>query len=137
MERQSRRDLGDSAPDQIDIEVGLALRRARLHRKLSQTDLGKALGISFQQIQKYERGANRVSASMLVKAARFMKISASTLLPDEDEAPAQSFVRRFTEARGVESLVDAYCALPDAGQRRAVLELLLAMASPSTETGQD
>jgi transcriptional regulator with XRE-family HTH domain len=127
MQSLRQRQPGDSAPDQIDVEVGLALRRARLHRKLSQTELGNALGISFQQIQKYERGANRISASMLVKSARFLKINASDLLPQEDAPPSQSFVRRFTEARGVETLVDAFCELPDAGQRRAVLELLLAM----------
>ncbi len=137
MQSRSRKQLGDSGPDQIDVEVGLALRRARLHRKLSQTELGNALGISFQQVQKYERGANRVSASMLVKAARFLNISASDLLPQEEAAPNQSFVRRFTEARGVEALVDAYCDLPDAAQRRAVLELLLAMAPNSNGKAQD
>jgi len=132
MQSRSRKQLGDSAPDSIDVEVGLALRRARLHRKLSQTELGNALGISFQQIQKYERGANRISASMLVKSARFLNISASDLLPQEDAPPSPSFVRRFTEARGVETLVDAYCDLPDAAQRRAVLELVLAMAPTAT-----
>jgi transcriptional regulator with XRE-family HTH domain len=137
MERRSRTDAADFAPDQIDVEVGLALKRARLHRKLSQTDLGQALGISFQQIQKYERGANRVSASMLVKAARFMKISAATLLPEEDAPPTQSFVRRFSEARGVETLVDAYCALPDAALRRAVLELVIAVAPRPTDPISD
>jgi transcriptional regulator with XRE-family HTH domain len=136
MQSKSAQRLGDSAPDQIDVEVGLALRRARLLRKLSQTELGNALGISFQQIQKYERGANRVSASMLVKAARFLKINASDLLPKDDERQSQSFVRRFTEVRGVEKLVDAYCALPDAAQRRAVLDLVLAMA-PTSDRGQE
>ncbi len=131
MKSHGRKQMGDAAPDQIDVEVGLALRRARLHRRLSQTDLGNALGLSFQQIQKYERGANRVSASMLVKAARFLNISASDLLPQEDAPPSPSFVRRFTEARGVETLVDAYCNLPDAAQRRAVLDLVLAMAPSS------
>jgi transcriptional regulator with XRE-family HTH domain len=132
MQSRSRRDQGDSAPDQIDVEVGLALRRARLHRKFSQTELGNALGISFQQVQKYERGANRISASMLVKAARFLTIKASDLLPPEDAPKSQPFVRRFTDARGVETLVDAYCDLSTAAQRRVVLELVLAMASAST-----
>ncbi len=132
MQGRSRRLLGASAPDQIDVEVGLALRRARLHRKLSQTELGNALGISFQQVQKYERGANRVSASMLVKAARFLAINASDLLPLQEASPSPSFVRRFTEARGVEALVDAYCDLADAAQRRAVLELVLAMGPRAT-----
>ncbi len=132
MQGRSRRLLGASAPDQIDVEVGLALRRARLHRKLSQTELGNALGISFQQVQKYERGANRVSASMLVKAARFLAINASDLLPPQEAPPSPSFVRRFTDARGVETLVDAYCDLADAAQRRAVLEIVLAMGPLAT-----
>jgi transcriptional regulator with XRE-family HTH domain len=114
-------------PDVIDVEVGLAIRRARVRLKLSQTDLGRALGISFQQIQKYERGANRVSASMLVKAARFLNVSAADLLPPDDAPPTPAIARRFTEVRGVEELVDAYCALPQSAQRRAVLELVTAM----------
>lgn len=57
------------ATDPVDRFVGERLRAARLASGLSQTELGKAMGLSFQQVQKYERGTDRISASMLVRAA--------------------------------------------------------------------
>lgn len=56
-----------TTPDPIDVHVGRQLRLLREKRKISQTAIGEACGVSFQQIQKYERGANRISASVLWK----------------------------------------------------------------------
>ena len=61
-------------PHPIDISVGRQLRQARKARGLSQASLGEAIGISFQQVQKYERGDNRVSASKLAEAALFFQL---------------------------------------------------------------
>lgn len=61
-------------PHPIDISVGRQLRQARKARGLSQASLGEAIGISFQQVQKYERGDNRVSASKLAEAALFFQV---------------------------------------------------------------
>lgn len=71
---------GNRTPDPIDITVGSRLRTRRRAAGLSQAHLGQTLGISFQQIQKYERGHNRLSASMLVKAAASLGCSPSDLL---------------------------------------------------------
>ena len=60
--------------DPIDIHVGARIRDRRKALKLSQSDLGDHLDLTFQQVQKYERGANRVSASMLYKAAAKLKV---------------------------------------------------------------
>lgn len=127
--QQTRRmPVSEGGPDQIDVEVGLNLRRMRLARGFSQTELGNALGVSFQQIQKYERGANRLSASMLVKAARFLAISSADLLPpDDDVKPMPNFVHRFAEVRGVPELVDGYCTLRNPALRSILLQLLRAM----------
>jgi len=123
-----RTPVSEGGPDQIDVEVGLNLRRMRLARGFSQTELGNALGVSFQQIQKYERGANRLSASMLVKAARFLAVPASDLLPADDEVkPMPGFVNRFAEVRGVPELVDAYCGLKNPALRTVLLQLLRAV----------
>jgi transcriptional regulator with XRE-family HTH domain len=120
--------VSEGGPDQIDVEVGLNLRRMRLARGFSQTELGNALGVSFQQIQKYERGANRLSASMLVKAARFLAIPSADLLPpDDDVRPMPDFVNRFSEVRGVPELVDSYCTLRNPALRNVLLQLLRAM----------
>lgn len=54
----------------IDIHVGGRLRKARQGKKMSQTQLGEALGVTFQQVQKYERGTNRISAGKLALAAK-------------------------------------------------------------------
>lgn len=57
-------------PDEIDRRIGRNIRRLRKARRLSQTRLGMALGVTFQQIQKYESGANRISASALFRLAQ-------------------------------------------------------------------
>lgn len=61
-------------PDPVDVFVGTQMRLLRKQRELSQTALAQGLGLTFQQIQKYERGANRVSASMLYKAAGLLGV---------------------------------------------------------------
>ena len=63
--------------DKLEVLIGRNLRRARERRKLSQTKLGDAFGITFQQIQKYESGKNRISASLLFRAARVLNVPIS------------------------------------------------------------
>ena len=75
--------LGGS--DLVDIHVGRKLRALRRERQLAQSVLGEAIGVTFQQIQKYEKGANRVSASMLYAIARRMAVPLTAFfegLPD-------------------------------------------------------
>jgi len=92
---------------------------------MSQAELAEALGITFQQIQKYERAANRVSASMLVKAARFLGVAPADLLPAEDEAgPAPARFGRHTEVGGSVEALNAYCEIPTPGLRGVVLNLM-------------
>ena len=69
-------------PDPIDIRVGAALRRARLARGLSQTQLAEAHGVSYQQVQKYERGTNRVSVSTLFRLAAALGVSPAQLVAE-------------------------------------------------------
>jgi transcriptional regulator with XRE-family HTH domain len=130
--RQSRSGAQpESFPDMIDVEVGLNLRRARLLRKLSQTQLGDALGISFQQIQKYERGVNRLSTSMLIRAARFLGITPVELLPQPEaaEAPRGGLGSQRSGVRGAAEVVNAYCSVPSPRVRRALLQFIRAVAS--------
>ena len=63
-----------TAPHPVDQHVGARLRLARSLRGHSQAALGKAVGVTFQQIQKYERGANRLSASTLFRLAVFLEL---------------------------------------------------------------
>ncbi len=64
----------EAAADPVDVAVGARIRLLRKMRGLSQQALAEAAGVTFQQIQKYERGSNRVSASMLYKAATAMAV---------------------------------------------------------------
>ena len=60
--------------DKLEALIGRNLRRFRERRQLTQTELGDRFGVTFQQIQKYEKGNNRMSASLLFRAAGFLKV---------------------------------------------------------------
>src|SRR6201996_5181096 len=86
-------------PDPIDIEVGGRIRTRRTALGVSQTALAKALGLTFQQVQKYEKGANRVSASTLVRVARELGVSVGFLVGEAvDTSPKASPDRSMDEA---------------------------------------
>ncbi|MBI1198697.1 MAG: helix-turn-helix domain-containing protein [Phenylobacterium sp.] len=102
-----------SAPDPIDIAVGARIRLARKTRGLSQEALASAGGITFQQIQKYERGANRVSASMLVKIARTLDTPVAELFGVNDQARGVTDeVATLLGEPGALDLLRAYARLP-------------------------
>ena len=126
-------------PDPIDIAVGLRLRTLRKSHGMSQDQLGRALGITFQQIQKYERGTNRISASMLVKAARTLGVASAVLLPDEgDPTPRTPVVLTLlAQTRGVEELVETYARIKSPRLRRAVLQLARALAADVVTVPED
>ncbi|MFT4075018.1 MAG: helix-turn-helix transcriptional regulator [Asticcacaulis sp.] len=89
-------------PHPVDMIVGHNIRERRRSRKLSQEALASAVGLTFQQIQKYERGSNRVSASMLCDISRVLKCRAADLLPDNDEvsqAPEWLVAARALQSR--------------------------------------
>lgn len=65
----------DRYPNPVDVHVGLQVRLRRKALKMSQETLAEALGLTFQQVQKYERGTNRVSASKLYEIARTLQVS--------------------------------------------------------------
>src|SRR6266508_6549705 len=73
MERKSR----TKAPDARDVDVGRRIRAQRLVCRMSQTELANALGVTFQQVQKYEKGVNRVGAGRLAKIADTLRVPIS------------------------------------------------------------
>lgn len=70
------------APDPIDIHVGQRLKARRVGLRISQSEIGKALDVTFQQIQKYENGANRVGASNLYKLSKALNVDVSYFFDD-------------------------------------------------------
>lgn len=77
-----------ATPDPIDVHVGAEIRTRRKALGISQEKLGEQCSVTFQQVQKYERGANRVSASMLSRMARALACSPGDFFPASDHEPA-------------------------------------------------
>jgi transcriptional regulator with XRE-family HTH domain len=77
----------ETGPEPVDVYVGQKIAERRHALGLSQSDLGQAIGVTFQQVQKYERGGNRVSASRLWMIAEFLGVRINDLLPPLDGDP--------------------------------------------------
>ena len=96
-----RRTVIHDGPDPIDVHVGKQMRLFRTLKGMSQERLASELGVTFQQIQKYERGTNRVSASMLYRAAQALQVPVSGFFEGLEgprhELPAQA-IDRFSVA---------------------------------------
>lgn len=105
--------------DPIDVYIGQRLRAERLARKMSQADLGAALNVTFQQIQKYERGDNRVSASMLTKAAKALGLSVTEFFPPEKISAVANRRVEIGALRGGAALSNYFVAMTPA--RRQIL----------------
>jgi len=105
--------------DPIDVHIGRRLRAERLARKMSQAELGVALNVTFQQIQKYERGDNRVSASMLAKAAEALDLSVTEFFPPERISAAAARRVEISALRGGAALSSYFVAMTPA--RRQIL----------------
>ncbi|MBO9545440.1 helix-turn-helix transcriptional regulator [Caulobacter sp.] len=123
--------LDPDAPDPVDIHVGRQLRIHRLALGVSQQDLAEALSVSFQQIQKYESGANRISASKLYKAARALRIAPSALfegLEVDDNPSALGQFADFIAAPSSNRLAAAFPQLT-AAQQRILADLVETLVS--------
>ena len=131
-EARMARSANDLGPDPIDVYVGIKLRGARKARGCSQEQLAKSLGLTFQQVQKYERGANRISSSMLVRSARYLRISVSSLLPP-DEAETESLhnptLQLIASIRGSDELILAFGRIKSPRLRRQMVILAQALAA--------
>ena len=119
-----RRISGDG-PDLVDIHVGNRMRAMRLLRGLSQSALGTQLGVTFQQIQKYERGANRLSASMLWHAADALNVPVSYFF--DEFRPDQPTAKQDQPRSDEIALVRHFRRLPQRLQR-ALAELAEVLA---------
>ena len=110
-------------PDPIDVAVGARVRIRRRWLGFSQTQLANALGITFQQVQKYERGANRVSASMLVKIAVKLETTVAALVGEDGQAPVEAIIYAQLATPGATDLLAAFAAIDDGESRRALLTI--------------
>ena len=130
--------VSKKAPNPIDIHVGARVRLRRMTLGMSQEKLGEHLGITFQQIQKYEKGTNRIGASRMQAIARVLSTPVAFFFEDApgiapvagDQgfgAGANPVVEFLSSAEGL-ALNKAFLRIKDGKQRRKVVELVKAMA---------
>lgn len=131
--RRRRKTIAIDGPDPVDVHVGMRLRQRRTLLGMSQEKLAKAFGVSFQQVQKYERGANRISASRLHLLTKILDVPVSYFfeglpssitdrpLPTDSDAPDRMTSRETLE------LVRAYYKILDPGVRKRLVDLARAL----------
>jgi len=118
------------APHTVDVHVGKTIRIKLLMRKVSQTELGDRVGVTFQQIQKYEKGSNRVSASMLVEIAGALDVDVRSFFEDisananDNPTPSDEFV----VSRDGVLLNAAFLSIKNEQVRKKIVKLVQAIA---------
>ncbi len=139
----------NKARNPIDLYVGGRVRMRRMLVGLSQEKLGDALGVTFQQIQKYEKGANRIGASRLHQIAQVLGVPVSFFY--DGAAPAGETAPGFAEAPALDHVADflatseglhlnkAFVRIQDAGVRRKLVALVEAVANaqPAGKDSED
>jgi transcriptional regulator with XRE-family HTH domain len=124
-------------PDPLDVMVGAKIRIFRAHRRISQTELAEQIGVTFQQVQKYEKGTNRVGAGRLSRIAAVLGVSIGELFESPGEKPADlsSPFRLLTDPSALRVL-KAYARTTSPRIRRAIAELVEGIADrrPATKS---
>jgi transcriptional regulator with XRE-family HTH domain len=113
-----------------DIVIGERIKARRNLIEMSQDDLGQALGVSFQQIQKYEKGINRISSGRLIELANTLQCSVTDLVGGAEKGSAKStpFSRYVASKEGV-AVINAMTKISSPALRRHVINLVETLAS--------
>jgi transcriptional regulator with XRE-family HTH domain len=134
---------GSRRPNPIDIHVGSRVRFRRMLLGMSQEKLGEKLGLTFQQIQKYEKGINRIGASRLFDLAHVLGVSVQFFYEEAPatepqpldgfaEKPAEGSIVEFLRSRDGLELNKAFVRISDAKARRAIVDLVRSLANDET-----
>jgi transcriptional regulator with XRE-family HTH domain len=138
-EIMSATSTGRKAPNAIDVHIGQKIRARRVHLGMSQGTLADALGLTFQQVQKYEKGVNRVGGSRLQHISDALGVSPSHFFngaptvgnkapaPNEGEL-SQLEINSFLATRDGALLVRSYLAIEQKPLRQAVIDLMRTVA---------
>ena len=134
------RGVGEDGPHPVDRHVGRRVCEKRISLGYNQSDLGRALGLTFQQIQKYEKGANRISASKLWDIARFFKVDVGYFFQGlnaqpgmaEGEAGAAAFDHDFPSTRYTIEMARLAPQL-SSRQQKLALDMIREMTGKSDE----
>src|ERR1700731_3010722 len=126
--------MAKKAPNPIDKHVGSRVRMRRMMLSMSQEKLGGALGLTFQQVQKYEKGTNRIGASRLQQISHILQVpvafffeGAPSFHPQTDgvgEAPSPTYVSDFLATSDGLALTKAFMEIKEPKLRRRIVDLV-------------
>ncbi|MEX6509243.1 helix-turn-helix domain-containing protein [Jiella sp. M17.18] len=126
--------MARTSSDDADVMIGQRIRARRLALDMSQTVLGEALGVTFQQVQKYEKGANRVPAGRLQRMAAVFNVPVSFFFESSQvEKIDDGGLSAFTSSREGRDLNRAFAAIGGRDVRRRVIRLVEAIAAGEAE----
>jgi transcriptional regulator with XRE-family HTH domain len=121
----------------IDKHVGSRVRMRRMMLNMSQEKLGDALGLTFQQVQKYEKGTNRISASRLHEMSRILQVPVPFFFDDapqmtgqsrrDGEAPSPAYVSDFLASSDGHALMRAFMRISNSAVRRSIVHMVEAI----------
>jgi transcriptional regulator with XRE-family HTH domain len=121
-------------PNPVDRHVGSRVRMRRIMLGMSQEKLGEGLGLTFQQIQKYEKGTNRIGASRIQQISEILQVPVSFLFEGSPgssagadrfgEAPSPAYVADFLATTEGLALIRAFTRVPDIKLRRAIVDMV-------------
>jgi transcriptional regulator with XRE-family HTH domain len=124
--------MSSKQQDPLDIEVGRRVRALRLEKGMSQEKLGNQLALTFQQIQKYENGTNRIGSGRLQRIAQILGVSVSALYPDPVPAGRTSQeVAELIDTGSTLRLLRAYSRMRSPSLQRALTTLVEEIAEKS------
>jgi len=127
----NRRASSEKGAEPVDLFVGAKLRARRLELKMSQTALAEAVGLTFQQVQKYEKGTNRIAPSRLQVFAQMLNVPVTyffPVVPLARDSVAISAAEKLMQTRQGLRLAEAFTALEGHAAREALVKLAEALA---------
>ena len=124
--------------DEVDIHVGRRVRQRRESLGISQGRLAHHLGLTFSQVQKYEKGVNRIGAGRLFLIASFLKVPVQFFVEGLEQSPPAEILadRSGRESNDLALLDDAFLSISDLDKRRSLLALVCALAGPESAPGR-
>ncbi len=135
--------MSTKAPNPVDKHVGSRVRMRRIMLGMSQEKLGEALGLTFQQVQKYEKGTNRVGASRIQQISEILQVpvsflfeggsaGASSKTEGMSEAPSPAYITDFLATSEGLALIRAFTRISDAKLRRSIVNMVEQIAARET-----
>jgi transcriptional regulator with XRE-family HTH domain len=133
--------MAGKKPNPVDAHVGSRVRLRRMLLGMSQERLGESMGLTFQQVQKYEKGVNRIGASRLFQISKILDVPVqfffeeapyagdSSKAPGMAESDSEAFILEFLNSREGLELNRAFVKISDAKVRKSVVDLVRALSA--------